>query len=149
MPTYILEDYGITEVVRGTLRRCHGIAAHIEDVSHVVSTVILCGIGQRSIPLMTAIDMLCDMGATSYEAEEAMAYCYDIVQQMVVPVLKGRVDLSKFEVDVLTDFTGNIKVTTRPSPQVDVVAKALTDYNQGIDNGDYYPERIRRIMGTL
>lgn len=149
MPTYILEDYGITDIVRETLRRSHGIAAHIEDVSHVVKTVILSGIGQRPVPLTTAIDMLCDMGATTHEAEEAMESCYDITQQFMLPIIKDRVDLKKFEVDVLTDFIGNVKVTTRPLPEPDVVTKALIDYNEGVDNGDYYPERIRRIMGAL
>lgn len=149
MPTYILEDYGITDIVRDTLKRSHGIAAHIEDVSHIVKTVILSGFGQRSIPLTTAIDMLCDMGATTHEAEEAMETCYDITQSMIMPVLKQHVDLSKFEVDVLSDFIGNVKVTTGPVRQPDVITKALTDYNEGVDNGDYYPERIRRIMGAL
>lgn len=149
MPTYILEDYGITDIVRDTLRRSHGIAAHIEDVSHIVKTVILCGFGQRRIPLTTAIDMLCDMGATTHEATDAMQTCYDIAQHMIVPALKQHVDLNKFEVDALSDFTGNVKVTTTPIRQADVIAKAMADYNDGVENGDYYPERIRRIMGAL
>ena len=150
MQTVVLDVYSIQCEIRNTLRATVGVAADVMDISDMLIAAFEDALAGRSLTVSkTLSQMLCEYGVPSARAsavvESAHTYFRAVIDQTIglyQPDLQY-----DYRLMGLTDFVVQIK--PYPTRSVSAIDQFQQRFEQELSNGDWYSERIRRIVGTL
>lgn len=147
--TYLLDVYYVQAEIRHVLRQYIGAQADVQDITDIVAgyiEVVMCGhvFSRAKAPT----DYLAAYGVPPNVA----AALYNVIDARLVPLMHLTVGL--YDPNSLYEYRmygiGEIRIEVSPKPQMpdeDTFNEIKQRIEQELSNGDWYSERIRRIVG--
>lgn len=120
------------------------------DLRAILTEIVTAAHASDGVELALATDNLVAMGIPREPASQVIDAAVNYIHNVILLDLATRVDLSQNDVEPQIDYFCNtltFMIRQKPVIRFDAMAIAREQVRQGMENGDYYPESLRRLVG--